>query len=170
MLPPLHALAVLISLPIIGYDVYARRVPNAVLVAGLLSGACWLAWSLSPSMAIDASLGLVLGLISMLPFYVMRWMGAGDVKFFAVLGFLMGWRLLLPVWIAASLLSGLHALFVLATRTTWYPQLVSRDLPSRLGLQALVQRSMLARQGREGLPFAAHLGIAAIFVVMVYAP
>lgn len=170
MLPPLHALAVLISLPIIGYDVYARRVPNALLVAGLLPGAFWLLWSFSASMWIDALLGLMLGLVSMLPFYIVRWMGAGDVKFFAVLGFLIGWQMLLPVWITASLLCGANALVVLATRRTWYPQPALRNLPSRLGLEPLLQRSMRARQGREGLPFAAHLGIAAVFAVLVYAP
>src|ERR1700755_314530 len=116
MLPPLHALAVLLSLPVIGYDVYARRVPNALLLAGLLSGSAWLLGTFSLSMAIDALLGLALGLVSMLPFYAIRWMGAGDVKFFAVIGFLLGWHPLLPVWIVASLLCGAHALVVIVAR------------------------------------------------------
>ena len=170
MLPPLHALAVLLSLPVIGYDVYARRVPNALLLAGLLSGSAWLLGTFSLSMAIDALLGLTLGLVSMLPFYAIRWMGAGDVKFFAVIGFLLGWHPLLPVWIVASLLCGAHALVVIAARNVWHPQPSPGGLPSRLGLQPFLQRAVAARQGRQGLPFAAHLGIAVIVVVVVGKP
>jgi Flp pilus assembly protein protease CpaA len=50
--------------------------------------------------------GAALGLLALLPFYALRWMGAGDVKFFAVLGLMLGWQALLPVWLVASLAAG----------------------------------------------------------------
>ena len=36
--------------------------------------------------------GAALGLVALLPFHALRWMGAGDVKFFSVLGLMLGWQ------------------------------------------------------------------------------
>lgn len=112
-------------------------------------------------------LGLALGLLVLLPFHVMGWMGAGDVKFFATLGFLLGAKALLPIWIIASLLAGVHAVAILASRY------LVRQTPALMGVQlrasgsALWQRVRMARQGREGLPYAAYLAIGALCVVFV---
>ena len=100
MVTLLSMLAIVLGACVVLSDVYARRVPNAWLVATLLtaiamaflqklSGASQVSW--------PSPLGLATGLISMLPFYAIRWMGAGDVKFFATLGFLLGARALLPI-------------------------------------------------------------------------
>lgn len=73
-------------------DVRGRRIPNSV--AGLLATA-GIAYSvtasLTPSRALIASFGgLALGLALWLPFYVVHWLGAGDVKLFAAAGAWLG--------------------------------------------------------------------------------
>ncbi|MET3653643.1 A24 family peptidase [Dyella japonica] len=163
-------LAIVLGACVVLSDVYARRVPNAWLVATLLtaiamaflqklSGASQVSW--------PSPLGLATGLISMLPFYAIRWMGAGDVKFFATLGFLLGARALLPIWVMGCLMTGVHATCVLLLRMpriACAPGIVS--VHQHLRAWPLWRRAQHARQGRVGLPHAAYLAIAAIVTVL----
>jgi prepilin peptidase CpaA len=159
------ALLSLLCLAVAGYDLYARRVPNGLLLLCLLIELFGLMLTQPRLSLAGHALGLAIGLLALLPFYVAGWMGAGDVKFFAVLGFFMGVTPLLPIWIIASLLAGLHALAVLAARH--YLQLLPalRVLLTRWQGSDVGQRIIRARAGRRGLPYAAHLAIAALMVI-----
>ena len=63
----------------------------------------------------DAALGLAVGLLALLPFYLIGLMGAADVKVFATLGAWCGFHALPTLWIVASLAAGMHALYLLAS-------------------------------------------------------
>jgi prepilin peptidase CpaA len=93
-------------------------------------------------------------------------MGAGDVKFFAVLGFLLGAKALLPIWIIASLTAGMHAALILLSRHELL-QTVPGWIPARhwLSTSTFGQRVTSARQGRKGLPYAAWLGVGALITI-----
>lgn len=165
----LPTLAVTLSAAIALSDLYARRVPNAWLAAALLAAmvlpaSLWIA-GLAP---VWPSLpGFAIGLLSMLPFYAMGAMGAGDVKFFATLGFLLGARALLPIWVIACLLTGVHAFLVLMFRLpsiAYAPGVTS--VRQHLYASPLWRRALHARQGRAGQPHAAYLGIATALVVL----
>lgn len=159
-------------------DFYARRVPNrwlllALAVGALLHAHAWLAGQ--AGFPVAALLGLGIGLVALLPFYAIGWMGAGDVKFFAVLGFLLGWRALLPIWIGASLLAGVHALLALsgphlvaqlATVTPLRLQFCLQNGRTRLSRNGGWQRMQAARQGRHGIPYAAYLAIATLALLL----
>lgn len=159
-------LATTLSMRVIASDLYARRVPNRWLLGALLLGTLLLAWQATQQGIASTAphgAGLLLGLCSLLPFHAMRWMGAGDVKFFAVLGFLLGWQALLPVWIGASLLAGVHAVAVYSWRG------LRLHIPPRLMLlqhnvaqHPTLQQLQQARGGREGIPYAAYLGLTSI--------
>ncbi|MNK96670.1 Type IV leader peptidase family protein [compost metagenome] len=166
----LPVLALLLSAQVAISDLYARRVSNRWLlcVAGLaVAGLLW-SWMTGampfPGMHL---LGLAVGLVALLPFYVIGWMGAGDVKYFAVLGLLLGAPALLPIWIVASLMAGAHALAVIVAPG------VRSLLPIRAQLlHARVQQQWQAgatarglqslRQGRAGIPYAAYLAAATL--------
>lgn len=170
----LGLLAMALSLRIVISDLYARRVPNAWLLAGAGVGVVLVAASaLSSSFTnvLPHLLGLLVGFGALIPFYAIRWMGAGDVKFFAVLGFLLGWQALLPVWIGASLLAGAHAITVYAWRGLrgYLPRQVTglqHAMTDRLQQRPALQKMQAARQGRIGIPYAAYLGLAAIAWVL----
>jgi prepilin peptidase CpaA len=108
------------TLTVAASDLRHRRVANASIVAGLLAAfACAstarMPFGIAPA---QAGLGALLGLAALLPFFALHVMGAADVKVFAVLGAWCGPHALLDLWIAASILAGLHALaLLLATRT-----------------------------------------------------
>lgn len=166
----LPTLAIVLSALVVLSDLYARRVPNAWLAATLaiavvVSLAGWATGS--PRPVWPSIPGLLVGLASMLPFYAIGWMGAGDVKYFATLGFLLGARLLLPIWIMACLMTGVHALIILVMRTprfAYAPGVTSAR--QRLHAWPLWRRSLQARQGRVGQPHAAYLGIATMLLVL----
>ncbi|RRU05297.1 A24 family peptidase [Stenotrophomonas sp. 278] len=170
----LALLALLLSLRIAISDLYARRVPNAWLLAGAGGAALGLlGMQLAgrPAEVSDHLLGAAAGLVALLPFHLIGWMGAGDVKYFAVLGLLLGLHALLPVWLGASALAGAHVLCVVGLpRLRALLPLPLQQLQARAAQQwrqhpALVQMQR-ARQGRVGIPFAAYLAFATLAWVL----
>ncbi|AIF46563.1 A24 family peptidase [Dyella japonica] len=166
----LPTLAVTLSATIALSDLYARRVPNKWLAAALLLAiaATVLPWigGITP-LAWPSLTGFAIGLTAMLPFYAIGWMGAGDVKLFATLGFLLGTRALLPIWVIACLMTGIHAFAILMfrlPRIAYAPGIAM--MRQHLYALPLWQRALHARQGRAGQPHAAYLGMATIFVVL----
>ena len=148
-------------------DLLARRISNRVLLCVLTVA---LAFQMLPSAQIPLAqclLGGMVGLAVLLPFYAMGWMGAGDVKLFSTIGFLLGANALLPIWVAASLAAGVHALIVIAwpsvarssplllRKAAWAVQASSVVTDWRMDLRS-------ARQGRKGIPYGAYLGLAMI--------
>lgn len=166
--------ALLLGLQVAISDLMARRVSNRVLLAVLCVvvvaqvSAQLMPAASTPTLG-QCLLGGVIGLLVLLPFHAIGWMGAGDVKLFSTIGFLLGAKALLPLWLVASLAAGAHALLVvawpLAAGTVAVP-------PLRLGWQgpAWLHRwrddLRVARQGRRGIPYAAYLGVAMIGYVL----
>ena len=149
----------------IASDVYARRVPNIALLAALTAGTILLVFlgqQAQPTTG-QAALGLIVGLFCFLPFYIFKWMGAGDVKLMAVIGFLLGMPALLPIWAASCLSLTLHAAgnFLLRRFKPAAIQMAHSTGTDRL-FNRLGTRIDNARQGRRGMPYAAHIGICTI--------
>ncbi|WP_080650099.1 prepilin peptidase [Delftia acidovorans] len=162
-------------------DLRIRRVRNWMVVLGLATGAGALASGAQPFQvsAWNALAGMLAGFAVLLPFYALRWMGAGDVKFGAVAGLWFGWGFdLLLIWTGGSLLAGLHGVLVLSLRHL-------RDSPTGLWLQARLPLSSAAlswtarlaplgttprpagatdgpRQPQRSIPYAGYMAIAAI--------
>lgn len=165
----LQVLVIFLCVLTIASDIIEHRVRNAWLLAALILGAVWVVWMFVKNDAAKpwgSVVGLVIGFLVLLPFYIWRWMGAGDVKFFATLGFLLGAKALLPIWIIASLLGGAHAVIVLMSRVlTRHPGSALAVVQARMVQSHVWQRVLLARQGRKGLPYAAYMAIGALLTM-----
>ncbi|SFA80632.1 prepilin peptidase CpaA [Collimonas sp. OK607] len=143
------------------YDYLFRRVPNnLLLIATAVQLGCFviLGNGLNGISWLSAFAGFAAGLVFFLPLYALRAMAAGDVKFFAVLGLLIGPTALLPVFLIASLMALVHAVVVYASRLE-----IARDL--KLAMMWVMQRPlyqrMLEKRGnRVGIPYAAYLALA----------
>jgi len=100
-------------------DWKTRKIPNWLISIGLLSGVLLNAIN-GGSHFFQSILGLVIGIIVLLVPFACGWIGAGDVKFFGVIGALLGG------WIFTKLgIFGGGFLFSLAAATVGAVVLVS---------------------------------------------
>src|SRR6266699_4321144 len=105
------ALAVAVAVCAAISDVKERRIPNLLtypaLVAGLLLQGIFHGWR---GLLLGAGGGLLFGGMFLL-FYLVRAMGAGDVKLAAALGCIVGSSATLQVMLATALAGGVLAIF-----------------------------------------------------------
>ena len=98
-------------------DITARRIPNALVVALAAVGCCVAATILRTPVGLSgAAAGAALGLALWSPFWVMRVLGAGDVKLAAAIGAWLGPAGVVEASVLAALAGGVLALAVLARR------------------------------------------------------
>ena len=142
------------------HDFRQRRVPNWLVLAGAAAALAALAFGVQPFEVgwTSAFLGAGIGFGFLLLFYVLGLMGAGDVKFAGALGLWTGLSPLASIWIAASLLAGLHALTCLALRR-W-------PLSARLAIFLSASPAPTTGATPSGrarfIPYAAYLALATV--------
>lgn len=132
-------------------DIRFRRIQNSLVVVGLIGAFMSGAVNENPfgTSIIQALIGASVGLIGFSPFFVLRVMGAADVKVFAVLGAWCGAQALLWFWIVASLTAGLHALWLMFLSRTSIVALCRRGTPA------------MTLGGRRATPYGAFLVLPA---------
>jgi prepilin peptidase CpaA len=72
------------------FDIRTRRIPNKLVFSGALAAIAFHTFSSYGIGAVSSLEGLLAGLASLLPLYMMRAMGAGDVKLMAMVGAFLG--------------------------------------------------------------------------------
>jgi prepilin peptidase CpaA len=98
-------------------DITARRIPNPLVLIIAILGMCVGGTILRAQVGLTgATAGLVLGLALWLPFWLLRVLGAGDVKLAAAIGTWLGPAGVLEASVLAALAGGLLALVVIARR------------------------------------------------------
>ena len=97
-------------------DWRSRRIPNWLTVPGLLLGIAVNSWLHGWPGAKASLLGAGLGLALLLPFVLIRSLGAGDWKFVGALGAFLGPENLLTVLLLGILVNGLMALIMIVRK------------------------------------------------------
>lgn len=105
----ISALLVPLAIVITYYDVRYRRIPNAVVLATLISGLAINSVTGGISGALASICGCVLAFCLMFMLHVFGAMGAGDVKLFAAIGALIGSNMVLPTFLVITLVGGVLA-------------------------------------------------------------
>lgn len=106
-------LLLLLLLAAAWHDIRSRRIPNALVYTGAITGV--LVNTLLPQEmgglgALDSLAGLGAGLLLLLPLYLLRAMGAGDVKLMSMVGAFLGARGVTGAFMCVLLAGGLLAL------------------------------------------------------------
>jgi prepilin peptidase CpaA len=94
-------------------DWHSRRIPNWLTVPGLVLGIAMNSWLHGWPGAKASLLGAGLGLALLLPFVLIRSLGAGDWKFVGALGAFLGPENLLTVLVLGILVNGLMAVVMI---------------------------------------------------------
>jgi prepilin peptidase CpaA len=147
-------------------DLRTRRIPNALVLAGL-AAALPVQWSAHHGSAglWQALAGCATGVAVLLPFYLLRAFGAGDVKLMGALGALGGASMVLSIALATFVIGGIGSLALIAARRQW------RTAGESLFVLAagLVQPGMRAAQGTAlgRLPYGVAIALGALVVVIV---
>jgi len=132
-----------------GSDLHSRRIPNWLILAGLTL-ALAVQWRLHGAAQGYASwgLGLLTGGGLFFPLYLLRGMGAGDVKLMAMVGGFVGPDLAFQIVLVTCAIGGIWALAVVVSRRAW----------KSAGNNVLA--IVLSKAGRSGSLFEAEEGAA----------
>lgn len=155
-------------------DIRTYRIPNWLTFSGI---AVALGYSLSfPSPGGygigSASLGMLIAFVLILPFYMLRVMGAGDVKLMAMVGAFVGSSTALAVVVSSFIVGGIAAiLFALSRRATLRMLRNIKDATqlNMMAVAAGMKPDMTVATGQSigKLPFGASIGIGTIGYLVV---
>ncbi len=141
-------------------DAWQWRIPNALTFGGSL--AALTSSLLEPGSAAQAVLtvlaGLTAGLLLMLPLYLLRALGAGDVKLMGMVGAFLGAPQALGAALLVFISGGALALLLALYRHGWQPLLAR--------LLAVGPRSVSL--GR--MPYGASIGVGTVIYLCAFAP
>jgi len=154
----------------IASDVKTQRIPNAVVAGGLVAA---LALSALPGGigAPNALAGMGAGFLVLLPAYLLRVMGAGDVKLLAAVGAFIGFPGVLGAALAALLAGGVLAL----AWAVWHRRLRAVLANLRDGFLVLMADAAARRRPAAGavrtsparIPYAVAIAAGAVMQVLL---
>jgi prepilin peptidase CpaA len=117
LLPPvLQILLATVAVIAAFFDLRWRRIPNWLTAAGLLTGLALNSFLYEWHGLRQAGLGIGLAFLVYFPLYLLRAMGAGDVKLMAAIGSIAGPANWLGIFVITSLLGGLLAILLILGR------------------------------------------------------
>jgi prepilin peptidase CpaA len=95
------------------FDIKERRIPNWIILFGLIAGVVLGAFQSSTQLISNVT-GFFAGIMALMIPFAFGWMGAGDVKLFAAVGALLGYKTLPRVFFYSCMVAGAIALTTLA--------------------------------------------------------
>jgi len=108
LLSPLDLLILSVTILSVFFDLAVRRIPNWIIAFGLISGLLFNG-SQGVTPFVHSIAGFVVGVAVLIVPFALGWMGAGDVKYFGVVGALVGIGWLPRVLFYSILSAGLLA-------------------------------------------------------------
>ena len=150
-------------------DARHRKLPNRLTVPiallGLVLNTAF--GGLGLDGGLGSLLGMLIGFFVLLPFYLFRMLGAGDIKFLASLGAFLGYKLILYATAAGVILAGICSLAILligrraeGAGNRW--AMVTAKLSSFRMLNSDFASHDSLAGARAAIPYGVYLGFAAM--------
>jgi len=162
-------LLVPLAIVIIYYDVRYRRIPNAFVLATLISGLAINTIFGGFSGALSSAGGCVLAFMLMFLLHVFGAMGAGDVKLFASIGAVTGVGLVIPTLMVVVLTGGVLAI-VSVIRARAVQTTMHRVLQILVGLLPgwEMPRFAVPADRRQTIPYGVAITIGGLISVAMF--
>ncbi len=114
---PIPACVALLVIVTASTDIVSRRIPNPIILAGLVAALLVQGWLHGPLAGSATWLaGALTGFALLLPFYLLRGMAAGDVKLLIMVGAWVGAFMTFHIALATFIIGGIWSLAVAARR------------------------------------------------------
>jgi prepilin peptidase CpaA len=114
---PIPACVALLVIVTASTDIVSRRIPNPIILAGLVAALLVQSWLHGPLAGSATWLaGALTGFALLLPFYLVRGMAAGDVKLLMMVGAWVGASMAFRIALATFVIGGIWSLAVAARR------------------------------------------------------
>lgn len=97
-------------------DVWRHRIPNVLTFSAVALGLLLHTWLFGAEGLGDSAAGLLVGLLALLPLYLLGGMGAGDVKLMAAVGALLGFKPAVASVVCTLIVGGVIGLALLIVR------------------------------------------------------
>jgi prepilin peptidase CpaA len=148
-------------------DLATRRIPNLLLLAGLVCALLLHALSAEPGASLLSALGgMGVGLAMFLPFYVVRGMAAGDVKMMAAVGAFTGPNEALQIAVLTWCVGGVMALVLVLLRGRL--QLALRNIAHLVfgAISPTASAAAAAPQSAGSLPYGVAIAVGTLMVLV----
>jgi prepilin peptidase CpaA len=146
------------------FDVKERRIPNWIILFALIVGLLLGAFQSSTQFIFSVT-GFVAGILALMIPFAFGWMGAGDVKFFAAVGALLGYKTLPRVFFYSCIVAGIIALIAMAlgqARQISFKHFWTDCKFMLLSLRIGVLNSKTLDLGRYSVPWGVAIGAGTI--------
>lgn len=164
-----HFFLIPLAVLIIYHDVRYRRIPNAFVLATLISGLTLNIAMGGLNGGVNSLGGCLLAFILMFMLHVFGAMGAGDVKLFAAIGSVIGAQLVLPTFLVVVLTGGLLAM-VSIVRSGIFGTTMHRVLQIFVGLLPGWQmpKFTVPADRRHTIPYGVAITIGTIIATAIF--
>jgi prepilin peptidase CpaA len=169
---PIPLCVVLLAIAAASTDLVARRIPNGIVLSGLIAALGMQLWLFGfGAGAAGWCEGALAGFALLIPFYLLRGMAAGDVKLLTMIGAWVGPAMALHIALATFLIGGVWSLVVIVQhgrlRQLWQ---VAFEGTARLMSGTSAMTSMPTPPAKLGtLPYGVAIAAGTIGVLFVAA-
>jgi prepilin peptidase CpaA len=155
------------------YDVRYRKIPNWLTVGGVIVAVVMNTLIGPPLAGLGFTLrGLAVAFTIYMVLYVLRAMGAGDVKLMAAVGAMVGWQRWLGIFFLSAIIGGVMAMILILARkrvksTFWNLGFILTELKS--GRPAYLRKEELDVRNPKalGLPHGAVIAVSTVFYLAI---
>ncbi|WP_027817616.1 A24 family peptidase [Paraburkholderia bannensis] len=167
---PVPLCVVVLAIVTASTDLVARRIPNRIVLTGLIAALLAQVWLWGPQRGGAIWIeGALAGFALLLPFYLVRGMAAGDVKLMTTIGAWVGPAFALHIVLVTLLVGGVWSIAVIVKRgkTRDLIRLIRRScawlLPDAVGIGVATTHAQPASLGT--LPYGVAIASATIGVL-----
>ncbi|HKA18579.1 MAG TPA: prepilin peptidase [Blastocatellia bacterium] len=166
----LTALTLLSATTAAYFDFRWRRIPNWLVAATIVLSLSYHSWSSGLEGFKASGAGLLVGGALLFPLYLLKGMGAGDVKFFAAIGAAVTFQHIIAVFVFAALIAGGMALFRVVAAHAFVATLsniadiLNRFFHGRIGPHPVAR---LANENALVIPFGVSVAAATWLFVLL---